>query len=313
MSQTSKLFLIISVFPLRDRLDFVHQVADNRTVTYQFSYPLETNALPSFVHNFVWKFRLFTYTARIVVFVFYKLKLKLKTQQSFYIYDGPGIFSKMLTQNSSTILPSSNQVYCVLYSLEDFSEYIPETELLDFYAFPTDVIQVRLVDNDPVILPPCNAELNFHCVYNITSTSGYINLSVSELTVNGFDWNSNYYDCFLGGVAFTFDVNRLDSSYRESERTYSVKKRSDLYDMRYLCDNYTSKYDMKSMFDKSLMDLVSNTRDGMLLAVYSYKHYSRVTMAATVTVTPCRGDLYYKPAGDKKCKNSRPFRALLII
>ena len=75
VSQTNKIFLIISVFPLRDELDFVHQVSDNRTVTYQFSNPSETHVIPSFVHNFVWRFKLFTYTARIVVYVFYKLKL----------------------------------------------------------------------------------------------------------------------------------------------------------------------------------------------------------------------------------------------
>ena len=144
----------------------------------------------------------------------------------------------------------------MLYSLEDISEYIKVTELLDFYAFPADVIQVRLFDNNPAaILPPCDAELNFHCVYNITSSSGYVNLSVSELSVGGFGWNSNYYECFLGGVAFTFDVERLDKSYRESEQTYSVKRRSDIYDMRYLGDNYTSKYNMKDVFDKSLMDV----------------------------------------------------------
>ena len=88
-------------------------------------------------------------------------------------------------------------------------------ELLDFCAIQTDIIHVHVSGKQSVMLPPCggkplqnsvNTELNLHCIYNITSTSGYVNLSISELTVNGFNWKYIFYECFLGGAAFTFDV-----------------------------------------------------------------------------------------------------------
>ena len=303
VSITNKIYLIVSVFPLRDELDFVHQITDNHTVAYQYSPPYGVDGIITFSLSFLWKSKLFSYTARIVVLVFYKLQIKLKTQKSLYIYDGPGIFSKLLTLTNSLFLLLSNQAYCVLYSLEDMSWYdskIKVTELLDFYAIPADVIHVRLLDNNPVSLPPCSAEplrdskykdLNLHCIYNITSASGYVNLSISELTVDGFDWISNYYKCFMGGAAFIFNGVVYDS-YMESVMRYSIKSSSYNFDIRYLCDNYTSKYHLKDVFDKSLMDIVSDTREGLSLAVYSYKHYSQVTIRATVSTTPCKGNLY---------------------
>ena len=52
---------------------------------------------------------------------------------------------------------------------------------------------------------------------------------------------------------------------------------------------------MKNIYDKPLIDIVSDTRDGLLFAVYSYKHYSHVTLRATVNTTPCKGNLYHPP------------------
>ena len=57
---------------------------------------------------------------------------------------------------------------------------------------------------------------------------------------------------------------------------------------------------MKNIYDKSLMDIVSNTRNGLMFAVYSYKHYSHVTIRATVSTTPCKGDLYQPPKEKSK-------------
>ena len=43
-----------------------------------------------------------------------------------------------------------------------------------------------------------------------------------------------------------------------------------------------------------MIDVISDTRDGLLIAVYSYQYYSRVSIEALVSTTPCRGNLNFK-------------------
>ena len=136
---------------------------------------------------------------------------------------------------------------------------------------------------------------NLLCVYNITSSSGYINLSITEMTVRGFDWNSGFYDCFLGGAAFRTVLHFYSD---EEAKRYAARMFGKEHHTRYLCDNYTSKYNMKGMYDKSMMDVISHTKDGLIFTVYSYKHYSEVNIKAIVGTTPCMGNLNFKPAGE---------------
>ena len=213
VSRGGKIFLIVSVFPLRDELDFVHQITDNYTLTDQF-YPKYDSETIFFVYNFLLKSKIICFTAKIMVLVFYKLMIKSKTHD-IYIHDGPGTFSKRLNLNRSWVNLSSNQAYCKFYSIDDRKSIIEARELLDFYAIQPDVVHVHVFGKKSVMLPPCSAkplqdsvndELNLHCIYNITSTSGYVNLSISELALDGFNWKSIFYECFLGGAAFTFEL-----------------------------------------------------------------------------------------------------------
>ena len=57
-----------------------------------------------------------------------------------------------------------------------------------------------------------------------------------------------------------------------------------------LCINYTSM--PKTHNDKYIMGIVSSTRAGFVIAVYSFKHYSQVSLEATVTSTPCKGAFF---------------------
>ena len=65
----------------------------------------------------------------------------------------------------------------------------------------------------------------------------------------------------------------------------------------YLCENFTSRYNITGRHDKSMMDIISETREGLLFAVYSYEPYSKVSIKARVSSTPCRGNLNFKHFG----------------
>ena len=107
---------------------------------------------------------------------------------------------------------------------------------------------------------------NFHCVYNITSDKGCVNLSIIQFTYIGINFKSflkhmmTNEHCLQGGVAFG---------------------------MQQLCNNYTSK--LKINNDKYIMGIVSGTRDSLIFIIYSFKGYCHVSVEVTVSSTPCRG------------------------
>ena len=316
ISQKPSVLLKFSVLPLKDKLDLVHQMTENSTVTDQSNTDY-SRFESKFRYNFLWKSKLYQSTARIVVPVFYKLRIRMNPNNTIYIHDGPGTFSKRMRLHIPLLLLSSNQAFCILYSLKDMGNTTHFDQVgLRYDAEYADVIHVHVSGNEPVRLPPCVAESaktsqqkeshlknrkthlklssiyeadpkdrNLLCVYNLTSTSGYINLSITEMTVRGFDWDSGFYRCFLGGAAFRSVLHRRFGRLKKQHHT------------RYLCHNYTSKYNMTGIYDKSMMDIVSHTKEGLIFAVYSYKHYSEVNIKATVGTTPCMGNLNYKFTG----------------
>ena len=62
------------------------------------------------------------------------------------------------------------------------------------------------------------------------------------------------------------------------------------FEKHQLCNNYTSTPRIHN--DKYIMDIVSGNRSGLVIAVYSFKHYSQVSVEATVTLTPCKGAFF---------------------
>ena len=322
ISQKPSVWLRFSVLPLKDKLDLVHQMTENSTVIDQ-SNPDYPRFERKFRFNFLWKSKLYQNTARIVVPVFYKLRIQINPNNTIYIHDGPGAFSKRMRLHVTMLLLSSNQAFCILYSLKDMGNTIRFDKVgLRYDADYADVIHVHVSDNEPIGLPSCLAESakisrqkEFHqkplkpssvhetdpkdrnllCVYNLTSASGYINLSITEMTVRGFDWDSGFYRCFLGGAAFR---TALHVYSEEGAKRYGARMFGKKHHTRYLCDNCTSKYNMTGIYDKSMMDIISHTKDGLIFAVYSYKQYSEVNIKATVGTTPCMGNLNFKPPGE---------------
>ena len=105
---------------------------------------------------------------------------------------------------------------------------------------------------------------NLHRVYNITSKRGYVNLSITQLNYIGFFYDDTtkalHLKCSQGGMA----IGMLE-----------------------LCNNYTSNPSIYN--DKYITGIVSGTRDGLIVSDYSFKHYSQVSVQATIT-TPCKGE-----------------------
>ena len=115
---------------------------------------------------------------------------------------------------------------------------------------------------------------NQHCVYYIKSNVGYVNLSISKLMYTGDDWMeelSGIPDCHQGGVAFNTKLSHGN--------TIS------------LCNNYTSNFTKinEMNVNKLAFDLVSDSEKSLILVVYSYKHYSQISLEATVSSTSCKG------------------------
>ena len=95
ISQKPSVWLRFSVLPLKDKLDLLHQMTENSTVIDQ-SNPDYFRFEHQFRFNYLWKSKLYQSAARIVVPVFYKLRIRSNPNNTIYIHDGPGAFSKRL-------------------------------------------------------------------------------------------------------------------------------------------------------------------------------------------------------------------------
>ena len=158
ISQKPSVWLRFSVLPLKDKLDLLHQMTENSTVIDQEN-PDYFRFERQFRFNFLWKSKLYQSTARIVVPVFYKLRIRMNPNNTIYIHDGPGAFSKRMRLHVALLLLSSNQAFCILYSLKDLGNSIRFDKVkLHYYAEYADVIPVYISDKEPIHLPPCVAE-----------------------------------------------------------------------------------------------------------------------------------------------------------
>ena len=217
-----------------------------------------------------------------------RLTLQLQPPGGTHVHDGPGIHSDQINHQSRLFKYRSDVVQKWLdLHLSSFHAYIvfytknyPDT-LLDYLNHlnyqchllyhARHVNQIQLVVSNSTIfpLPPCTNTLmldkklwderrrylqntNLHCVYHVTSETGYVNLSITKLTYSGYDlsgplWVSGL--CYEGGVA----INRV------------LEDR-----MMNLCNNYTFTFKMDNRSEAFMMSIISDTEDGFMLVVYSF-------------------------------------------
>ena len=126
---------------------------------------------------------------------------------------------------------------------------------------------------------------NCRCLYHLMAESGYVNISVSKLTYTGFNYGvknslKDTVKCMQGGIFY--ENIKYGTDFKNFKNTRSF------------CDNYESVTESNPTSYKSLPSLISDTEDGVVFAVYSFRFYSRVTAQVTLAATPCRGIVYDK-------------------
>ena len=225
----------------------------------------------------------------------------MKKPHGIHVHDGPGFKSQNINKEKRLIFPSTFQVFIILYS----EAFHYDNNIIRYYPRPIEIISISISSSEILDIPPCKPQLNFktryaqvyddiithtgnkHCVYNITADAGYVNLSVKSMSYRGpqFSGNLRYLPvvhCLQGGLAYETAGDR-----------WNLKEKQ----FHHLCNTYTSKDPRNNTFNstsyhKSVMDIIS-AAPTMILVIYSYEHYSEVTVSATVTTARCRGAPYY--------------------
>ena len=82
---------------------------------------------------------------------------------------------------------------------------------------------------------------------------------------------------------FLTDIYEVDEQMYPSCSEAGVGLNSTVKRNNFLCENFTADFMMTATYHNFLSDIVSETRDGLIIIVaYSYKHYSTVVIEATV-------------------------------
>ena len=181
-----------------------------------------------FYFYLTWKSKIFVSVARICAHFYDRLILYFQHPHSMHVYNGPGVHSDLINlYNKPIIHLSSFQAYVVLYanSLPNNLFHVELSKYSVFYASnKMNQIKIHISNSTFLQLPPCtntvmsNKKLwtvrnllknNQHCVYHLTSETGYVNLSITKLEYIGYDLigykRAQMYQCAEGGVA----INRI--------------------------------------------------------------------------------------------------------
>ena len=296
ISQSCRIIMILYTFAYVGRLHILYQVTDNHKITRQSTQ----NFYPGILHPYlIWKRKMYISTSKVVVKVYLRVTVSLMHNQGIHVYDGPGMLSDKVNHDNSVMHLSSFQAFIVLFIQKPWN-YVQGTHHTEFgvtyFGRKAKALEIYIPKFQILSLPPCTIEKlttavilqksykqnkllnkkeenllhgNLHCVYNIISERGYVNLSITKLTYIGYNFDdllprsTFLVQCYQGGVA-------LITSPKSP----------------HFCNNYTSSPTTEG---KYLMNIVSDTTNGLVVVVYSFKHYSQVSMEATVTSTPCKG------------------------
>ncbi len=230
-----------------------------------------------------------------------RIAVKLAHPEGIHVHDGPGFHSEQVKQSSSFVNLTSFFAFIVIYSKSEKVTNLNSYKEKRIHHRSFDFTIKFIQKSKTMVLPPCFTfaphqkqrmmrsdshavtnestignmvdQGNKHCVYKIISETGFVNLSVTQLLYSGNAW---YFPdptkddiCFEGGVAV------IDKHERR------------------LCNNFSTSLNTGMNL---LPHLVSETRNGITVVVYSFEHYSQVMVEATVSSSLCQG------AHPKKCK-----------
>ena len=271
------------------------------------------NEFNSRILYLMWNSKIHLITTRIKVPVYLRLIVILADPRGIHVHDGPGLLSKNMNRGNSFIHLSSFQAFIIIYKIR----WESTEKLIDYgikyYTRKVQHHNISVSTSQVSILPPCTSQMhsnmeplsvyvarhhgNKHCVYNLTSNSGYLNLSVTNLRYIGPNFyrsgfratNKFILHCLQGGLAY-----EIENDKKKNSKT-----------MYQICSNYTSEptvdlskcktnisrsrlMETRKEYHKSVMNIISSTQS-MILVVYSYEHYSEVSFNISVMTTLCKG------------------------
>ena len=283
------------VLPFMSELEIIYQVTDNTTVQKQTHH---NNSLKPFQPYLIWKSRFVVKSYRVLVPVHCKLILYSPQSRDFQVFAGPGSRSSIFLWRGRRIHLPTFQALLILVEKID-PGVTSETPYVKYGAQNVSPYNIHVSNFENMAMPQCSNEVhkNKHCVYNITTEHGYVNVSIIKLTYIGPDFkyarpsrSSDFRECMQGGVAF------------------SLEMRNNYFSMKHLCHNYSSYSNNKEIennYDKPLMNIISGTKDGLLFVVYAFDAYSEVIVDATVSATPCEGLRRYRKVKGEHFNSSR--------
>ena len=219
-----------------------------------------------FKYDFVFKkMRVVTY--HITVSKLLRIVLQQYDNDTNYIlifYDGPkDSFSEVKMRNNYIIF-SSFQCYVKLYQSIPVTQLYPSLTI-NVHSIQQDIMKYSITNYTKLSLTNFTKKIN-HIILNISTTKGYLNLSIQEFSFYG----PNIDSCVYGGSAY-FQTD--DTKFKE---------------IITLCNNYTHLFKYK-FFNKTLMDFIT-TNPYILVVVYFYKPVSIVSnFSLEVSISSCRG------------------------
>lgn len=322
ISQATKTQISITVLPHIGKLDCIYQVTDNHTVTYQTLHWFAPFT-QCFARNFLWKSQIFVSTAKVIAHVTTRVvvmvNLTYLVSGSMELFDGPGKASDKVLKFASETQMSSFQSFIVVYStnlLNNANLNAWKNYQLHYKQNNIQPIKVVVEDGKKLALPPCTPDLhqvkresdgiqeyqvttgfvpkNHHCVYEILSSSShFVNVSFNRIFFHGPDTQDTFTvggnqrihgcrrHCTHGGIAF---------ETRKPDEFENFHKLED--NIKFICENYTSDENV-NFTDKSVMNIVSGSKKGMFLVLFSYKGYSYMSVDVEISETPCKGIPYH--------------------
>ncbi len=267
-------------------------------------------ALPThFRYAFYWKSTTVVSMCVVMVPVYLRLTVLLSQSRGFQVHDGPGLESDQVNHNSSVIHLSSflafvllltrtwpdqsnTSLYLHIFGLKYFGRQVSD----NYHLSGSNVVELPSCGNSEYQISTVKSQLknqkkrhlqnknNVHCVYNITTHIGSINLSIKSFTLLGLPFKltgANYFrtECLSGGLAFNIAQGRREKT------VYTRYVRLRFLRMSHVCTNISSAAGVRS--GKS-MDIFSEGNNFVVVA-YSFKPYTQIFLKADVSVTPCQG------------------------
>ncbi len=314
-------YLLIYTFlsPFDGHVHIFHEVTDCYTVCNMTREKDRFNPQPRvFSYQLRWKMATIVSTSFVRVPADLRLTVKLSHPRGFQVFDGPGLQSDQVNHNSSVIHLSSFLALVILYS-RNWPDNHPVLSVRKIFWHKFGLtyvgrevsVKLHVPQSSSIELPSCAntgeqvsqkrplkqikksfVNRNIHCAFTLTSETGYINLSMSSLTLSlslelvASDCLST--DCITGGVAF-----------------------KDKYAMPFLCANYSSHISGFRLYQTK--NIISWHKNNMVVVIFSHKNYNKITLKATITTTPCRGVLLVRGMKHKYPSVLFPSKQLTMI